>query len=82
MLPSQYHVLHQSNIPELDLQSRLLHVDSTIPGSQPCQLLLHIILSSGCSMLLSQDHNMLHQSNISELDLQSRILRVDSTIPG
>ena len=44
MLLSQDHTLHQSKILELDVQSRLLHADTTIPGSLPSQLLLYIII--------------------------------------
>ena len=44
MLLSQDHTLHQSNISELDVQSRLLHANTTIPGSLPSQLFLYIIL--------------------------------------
>ena len=44
MLLSQDHTLHQSNIPELDVHSRLLHANNTIPGSRPSQLFLYIIL--------------------------------------
>ena len=44
MLLSQDHTLHQSNIPELDVHSKLLHANTTIPGSLPSQLFLYIIL--------------------------------------
>ena len=44
MLLSQDHTLHQSNIPEINVQSRLFHADTTIPGSMTSQLFLYIIL--------------------------------------
>ena len=44
MLLSQDQTLHQSNIPEVDVQSRLLYADTTIPESLLSQLLLYIIL--------------------------------------
>ena len=45
MLLSQDHImLHYSKIPEIDVQSRLLHADTTIPGSLPSQHSLYIIL--------------------------------------
>ena len=77
MLLSQDHTLHQSNIPELDVQSRLLHAD--IPQFlDHCRLNFSYTLSftPGCLMFLSQDHT-LHQSNIPELDVQSRLLHAD-----
>ena len=44
MLLSQDHTLHQSNINEINVQSKLFHADTTIPGSLPSQLFLYIIL--------------------------------------